>query len=179
MANLDILVNTYFFTNTQEYWLLFFNIVTNILSPELIIFFILLIIIYFLYKKNWAHATIAILSIGGGIGLSILIKDIVMRLRPANSFIIENGYSFPSNHAVAVTIFFILLIYFFARDIKSDMRRRLFTGLAVLLILLVAFSRVYLGVHWLSDVVAGMTLGMIWTFFLIGILDAQDRIKSQ
>ena len=59
------------------------------------------------------------------------------------------------------------MIYFFKNDIKNIMLRKLFIAVNVMLILLIGFSRVYLGVHWLSDVVAGFCLGLFLVLFLI------------
>ncbi len=167
MANLDVWVNLQFSSHATAHGLVFMNIVTDILSPTFLLFVSLVGIAYFLIKKQWRYATISILATGGGLVIGAFIKEIVIRARPITAFIVENDFSFPSGHAVAATIFFTLLIYFFARKIKHNILRELFIAGSVFLIILTAISRLYLGVHWLSDVVAGCAFGLFWTTLMI------------
>lgn len=167
MAALDVWINVFFTSHVTVHWLTFMNIVTDVFSPFVLSVIGLIGIIYFLIKKHWRYAVISALSMGGGLLINVFIKNIVMRARPLDAWIVETGYSFPSGHAVAVTIFFTLLIYIFARKIKNIIWREVFITLSVLMIFLVSLSRVYLGVHWLSDVVAGMAFGVFWTTLMI------------
>jgi undecaprenyl-diphosphatase len=84
-----------------------------------------------------------------------------------NSFVFEADYSFPSVHALMATVFFTLIIYIFISRIKSLVIRELAIAGAVVLILLVSVSRLYLGVHWLSDIVAGISFGLFWSTLMI------------
>lgn len=167
MANLDVWVNLFFSSHTTSFGLTFMNIVTDIFSPTLLLFVTLIGVVYFIIKKQWRYATISLLATGGGLVIGAFIKEIVERARPLDAFILETDFSFPSGHAVAVTIFFTLVIYFFARKIHSLVWRELFITGSVLLIILTAVSRLYLGVHWLSDVVAGCAFGLFWTTLMI------------
>ncbi|MEK7213867.1 MAG: bifunctional DedA family/phosphatase PAP2 family protein [Patescibacteria group bacterium] len=167
MATLDIWINIFFSSHITSYWLSFMNIISDIFSPSVLSVIALIGIIYFLIKKQWKYATISFLSISGGLIINTFIKNIVMRARPLDAWIIETGYSFPSSHTVAVTIFFTLIIYTFSRKIKNLIWREIFITLSILDIILVGFSRIYLGVHWFSDVVAGIALGVFWTTLII------------
>lgn len=167
MANLDVWVNIFFSSNITSHGLTFINIVTDILSPSFLLFVTLLGVIYFLIKKQWRYATISLLATGGGLIIVAFVKEVVTRARPLGTFLLETDFSFPSGHTVAATIFFTLLIYFFARKIKHVVWRELYIAGCVLLIVLAGVSRLYLGVHWLSDVVAGCALGIFWTTLII------------
>jgi undecaprenyl-diphosphatase len=178
MAGLDVWINVFFADHISSAGLVFMNIVTDILSPTFLSILMFIGFIYFLAKKRWRYATITIFSLGGGLILSALVKEIVMRARPLGEFILETGYSFPSGHAVMATIFFVLVIYIFSRKINSNIRRELFIVVAVLLIVLACVSRLYLGVHWASDVFAGIGLGVFWTTLMILVVRYVGMIVS-
>lgn len=118
-------------------------------------------------KKKWHQALLLWLAMGGGLAIEFLTKLIIHRVRPAFSLITENGYSFPSGHATMATIFFALILYSFREDFKQRIARTLFTAATIFVFVLVGFSRLYLGVHWFSDVLAGFSLGIFWLTFLI------------
>lgn len=85
------------------------------------------------------------------------------------------GYSMPSGHAVTAMVFYGLIMVFFVSKIKDKRYRVLTQVLLTILILLIAFSRVYLRVHFLSDVIAGLSMGMIAVTIIynikVGIFD--------
>ncbi len=170
LANLDVWINNFFYLHTSEFGIVFMKIITDIFSPAFLSLLTLIGIIYFFKKKQWRYAYISIFATGGGLVLGSLMKEIIMRARPISSLLLKTDFSFPSGHAMAVTIFFTLIIYFFARKIHSMLWRELFIVGSVLLIILTAISRLYLGVHWLSDVVAGIGFGLFWTTLMILIV---------
>lgn len=163
LTEIDVWMNLFFLSHAQNFLLSAMEIITNILSPISIVIVGFISIIYFIYKKNWQYSLITFLSISGGVAFGTTIKHLVLRVRPVDSFILETGYSFPSGHATMATIAFALIIYFYAREIKSLIKREIFVCIMVLLILLASFTRIYLGVHWFSDVIAGISLGLFLT----------------
>lgn len=167
LLELDIFVNNFFFNHSSEVFRDLMYVITNIFSPTFITGISFFLILYLIYKRNYYYSLISIFSLGGGYIFTFIIKNIVIRIRPENAFLIVKGYSFPSGHAVAATIFFTLLIYFFITKIKSMVIREILVVLCVLSIILTAFSRVYLGVHWLSDVLAGIGFGLFWVTSII------------
>ena len=83
----------------------------------------------------------------------------------------ETDFSFPSGHAVAaIAIFCTLMIYYFARHIKNRHWRDTFIVGNMFLVALVCAARVYLNVHWFSDVVAGTSFGIFWATISILIV---------
>jgi undecaprenyl-diphosphatase len=83
----------------------------------------------------------------------------------------EDSLSFPSGHALGSMAAFGLLAYLFSIGWANAAYRRLGIGLCVLLILLIGFSRMYLGVHYFTDVVAGYALGGAWLALAIALLE--------
>jgi undecaprenyl-diphosphatase len=141
--------------------------ITNIASP--INLFILSIILFgfLVYKRKWYHSLLLLSSMIGGLIFEFLTKIIIHRARPENALIEVSGYSFPSGHATIAIIFFSLLLYSFKDDIKNKTLRYIFIIGNILLFLLIGFSRIYLNVHWFSDVLAGFSLGLFWLTLLI------------
>ena len=118
--------------------------------------------------RRWADSLVVALS-GIPIGVGILLKDVIGRARPeyfiANS--VPNSFSFPSGHSLFAMLFGGLLIVLIEElTISTPIRRGMQTGL-VLLILGVGASRVYLGVHWPSDVVGGYLFGIVALLALV------------
>ena len=72
------------------------------------------------------------------------------------------GYSFPSGHAMGSTLVFGALIYIAFRTFKSRRARAFWAAVCIASVLAISFSRIYLGVHWISDIVAGIAAGTTW-----------------
>lgn len=141
--------------------------ITNVASPLNLFLFSLLLSVLFIARKKWYHAALLLTGMTGGMVIMEITKFIIGRERPLHFLIEAPGYAFPSGHATMATIFFALLLYAFKDDIKNTVLKTLFISSAILTFLLVGFSRVYLNVHWLSDVLAGFALGLFWLTLLI------------
>ena len=112
-------------------------------------------------------------AIGGSVFLNAFLKEWFGRPRPAPeraniellgwTFGYPDSFSFPSGHALLTTSIFFTLAYLVARLEGSRRMRRFTLALAFLMVTLVGLSRVYLGVHYLSDVVAGILAGLMWS----------------
>ena len=107
-----------------------------------------------------------VLSYVGGTILDFVVKDVVRRPRPefAARFLHYNSWSFPSGHSMGSLIGFAMLAYTIIR-VKPVKSRAAQIGIwagAFTMVVLVGYSRTYLAVHYLSDVVAGYTLGLLW-----------------
>ncbi|MFA5996697.1 MAG: phosphatase PAP2 family protein [Candidatus Paceibacterota bacterium] len=108
-----------------------------------------------------------IVTLLGALSCGYALKTLIARARPDGLIpsIIETTYSFPSGHAVAAMAFYGFIAFFLARHYREHTRK--IVVVTALLILSIGFSRLYLGVHFPSDVIAGFALGGIWLF--IGI----------
>jgi undecaprenyl-diphosphatase len=141
---------------------------------------VLLIVLFLLRRKELSFFLVGSLIIGELASISI--KDILARGRPDELLYIvsRSGYSFPSGHALAATIFYGFVGYSLVRLLKVRWQKDLVVILSAILILLIGFSRIVLGVHWLSDVVGGLLLGfglLSLAIFIFGLV--HDHIDWQ
>lgn len=124
----------------------------------------ILIIIYLAVRKRIDRLLCYVAAILGGNFLFLTLKMTIHRVRPISETSLINvaGWSFPSGHSVMSVIFYGMLSYFILRETQS-WRLRVFAALtALFVVFLIGFSRIYLQVHYLSDVVAGYAGGFFW-----------------
>ena len=122
--------------------------------------------------RRW-DASNLLLAAAGGQGVVYGLKALFHRARPEAVFA-SLGYSFPSGHAFAAVTLYGMLVYWLARG-QERPRAVGVWGAGILLILLIGFSRIYLGVHYASDVAAGFAAGLPW---LWGCLALPSRTQS-
>lgn len=109
--------------------------------------------------------------------LSVIFKNFIKRKRPLDSLIpIPSDYSFPSGHTMCSVAFYGFLIYLVNKHVKNKILKVVLNVLFVLSIVLVAFSRLYLGVHYLSDVIIGILLGILSLLMYINYVKKEDII---
>ncbi len=140
--------------------------ITDILSPISLSVFSIIFFGFLIYKKNLRYSNILLFGIVGGLIIRFLLKLAIQRARPENALIEASGYSFPSGHAMIAIIFFSLIIIFLKDYVKNKASRGIFAAIGIVLILLTGFSRLYLNVHWFSDIIAGFSLGAFWLALL-------------
>lgn len=141
-----------------------FEVITQIGSPVVWVL-MALVAIYLLYVREWALLWTWLAANLGGKVIEFVLKDTVHRRRPqyAAAFLHGHSYSFPSGHTMGSTICYLFIAYIIARRAKGTERvRRLLYAGAAILIATVAFSRLYLGVHYPSDVAGGFAAGLAW-----------------
>jgi membrane-associated phospholipid phosphatase len=121
-------------------------------------------------RRDWLGAAAIALGSACAAGLNFALKQIFHRGRPeyAVEFIPHQSWSFPSGHAMNSLVAYGIMLYLLFEHTHDSARRRLIIGVTATLILLVALSRVYLGVHYLSDVVAGWLAGGAWLIVCLG-----------
>ncbi|MDD4901282.1 MAG: bifunctional DedA family/phosphatase PAP2 family protein [Patescibacteria group bacterium] len=150
-------------------------LISDIFSPEVLFCLAVAAAIYFFLKRKRYAAGLFFLSATGSLISGMICKILVNRPRPVGGLVLETGSSFPSLHAAMAMTFFVLLWLFFLTKIPSGWLRRSLVFVDLILIIAVGFSRIYLKVHWFSDVVAGYALGLFWLTLLILIF----RIVAQ
>ncbi|GBE19640.1 MAG TPA: phosphatase PAP2 family protein [Candidatus Pacearchaeota archaeon] len=167
ITKLDVWLNA----KVVMFWNPFFNkimiFITNIASPSHLFALSLILFGILIYKKKWYYSLLLLFSMVGGLLFELLTKLIIQRARPENALIEVSGYSFPSGHATMAIIFFSLLLYSFKDDIKNSLLKKGFIIMNIFLFLIIGFSRVYLNVHWFSDIISGFALGLFWLTLLI------------
>ncbi len=167
VTNLDVWLNqqvTFLWSPSLNEVMIF---ITNVASPLNLSLLAVLLFVVLIIKKKWYFGLLLMVGMTGGVVLELLVKLLMQRERPINALIDVSGYSFPSGHATMATIFFLALIFSFKDDIQNKSLKVIFTVSLVSAFLLVGFSRVYLNVHWFSDVVAGFALGLFWLTLLV------------
>lgn len=120
-------------------------------------------------RRRWQWFTLWTVAIVGGVLLDETLKLAFRRARPqvASEFISSGSWSFPSGHAMNALVGYAMLAYLLRQHVSSA-RTRAFVALgAALLIVAVGLSRLYLGVHYLSDVIAGYLAGGAWVLACI------------
>lgn len=130
--------------------------------------------------RRWLELEGLALSVAGGAVLNFVLKNIFERARPdAFHVVAAAGYSFPSGHAMVSLCFYGMAAFLLARVIPS-WRWRYMLGVAIaILILAIGISRIYLGVHYPSDVVAGYTAGTMWLMFSISLFMWREQKRRQ
>lgn len=107
-----------------------------------------------------------------------ILKFIIRRPRPPRIQIVEeNGYSFPSGHAMISFAFYGFLIYLLYTNIKNKKIKYPLIVFLSLLILFIGISRIYLGVHYVTDVIGGFIFGLIYLILFIKYVYKNDKIK--
>ena len=133
-------------------------------SSEWIGVVLFLLVLLFVWKRWWPSLVTLIVAVPGGMLLNELVKVLVHRHRPFvdGPFVDWSGYSFASGHTIGATLLYGQLLLFVLPALKARQWRVLTVCSAALLIALVGFSRIALGAHFLTDVLAGILFGILW-----------------
>lgn len=151
-----------------------FEFLTYFANTETII--VLCLVLLFIPATRWFMGLPLTIFVAIGAGICHVIKNVVERARPDESFFVipEDGFSFPSGHTNGALVFYFFLGLLILRHLYAKRRPlagMISLGLCILLILGVAVSRLYLGVHYPSDVLASLCLG---SSLLIVLVTAYD-----
>jgi len=127
------------------------------------------VVVYFVWKKWWPSLVTLMVAVPGGMLLNEWVKVLVHRQRPFvdGPFVDWSGYSFASGHTIGATLLYGQLALFILPAMKARHWRRLTVASAALLIALVGFSRIALGAHFLTDVLAAIVFGVLWLAFCL------------
>ncbi len=133
------------------------------------------------WRKSWHRLLTWTLVMGGGILLNLALKALFHRPRPVfeNPFVTLSDYSFPSGHTMGATLFYGTLALFVILHVRRWRWRVLAPLVAFLMILLVAMTRIYLGAHFLSDVLAAMAAGAAWVSVCATAMETIRVAKGQ
>jgi membrane-associated phospholipid phosphatase len=115
--------------------------------------------------QQWREALFLAIATVGAAGFVAGLKRVIQRARPVDIYDGVAEYSFPSGHASMSIVLFGFLAFLLAVRADPWWRRGLYSG-SIVLVLLIGFSRIYLGAHWMSDVLAGFAFGLAWNSVL-------------
>ncbi|CCV04134.1 Phosphoesterase PA-phosphatase related protein [Mesorhizobium metallidurans STM 2683] len=138
--------------------------ITSLGSSSVLVLITAAVIVYLLLLRRWGTALLIFVAVAGGQALSTLLKAGIDRPRPdlVSHLVNETSLSFPSGHAMLSAVTYLTLGSLAARFLPDRTTKIFVLALAVLTTVLVGISRVYLGVHWPSDVLAGWCAGFAW-----------------
>ena len=142
----------------------FFTSMTIIGGPLGLAVILAIVALTLAIQRRWRWLIYLTVTAGGVALLNLELKRYFARARPVAAEMLRraNGYSFPSGHAMGSAVAFGALAYLAFRSIRSWPAKAAVMAFLYTLIASVALSRVYLGVHWISDVLAGVTVGTVW-----------------
>src|SRR5688572_26947279 len=154
----------------------FMLVITFLGKHDLLIPLNFVLIAFFIYRKErWFATRIAALSLSSLL-LMFMLKFFFQRNRPLQPVIDDvSGYSFPSGHALISVVFYGLFIHMIWHEVKTMWLRITLMTVLGILILLIAFSRIYLNVHYASDVIAGIAVGFIWLVLSLNIIHRIEK----
>ena len=144
----------------------------SIAGSQLVVVLGILVGLLLAVRRQWHDLLVLVVVIGGEELLNTVFKFSFHRLRPVFTDPLTTGlgYSFPSGHAMGSIVFYGLIAYWLMRNSKRLLERVLIFLTALLIVLIIGFSRIYLGVHYPSDVLGGYIAGLSWlTFSLSGL----------
>ena len=161
-------------TNFNTSVLLFFTFLGNY---QFLITGNLLLIFYFLVIKKHRWFAVKVPAIAfSSLALMVSLKSFFARPRPLTPLLDPAvGLSFPSGHAMSSVTFYGLLIYIVYHYIESKALKISLSAGLVILILLIGFSRIYIRVHYLTDVIAGYSIGILWLVCAIKLLNLIEK----
>jgi membrane-associated phospholipid phosphatase len=139
------------------------------------------IFVYFLFirRHHWYSLRIPVVAVGS-ISLNLILKWLFNRPRPALEHLTAvSGLSFPSGHAMMSFSFYGLIIYLVFENVKRKSLRYLICLMLFVLMHLIGLSRVYLHVHYASDVLAGFAMGTIWLIICLFILKKIENYSGR
>lgn len=149
-------------------------VVTHLHSTVAISVYAAIAAVFLCARRRWRALATLVVCVAGGLVLNVLMKLAFHRARPVfdDPLLTLSSYSFPSGHVAASTIFYGLAVAWgFSRTRNASLRSLAVIG-AALAVATVAFSRMYLGVHYLSDVVAAFAEGIGWLALCLSALAA-------
>jgi undecaprenyl-diphosphatase len=156
-------------TPTLTRWML---LVTNLHSTVAVSCYAGIVAAVLAWRRKWRRLATVFVCVGGGLLLNVLMKLAFHRARPVleDPLLTLSSYSFPSGHVAGSTIAYGLLVAWVFGRTRRPLWRVLAVVGAAAAIALVAFTRMYLGVHYLSDVVAAFAEGVAWLALCLSAL---------
>lgn len=165
----DFLITDYLTSLRDPAGAKLFSAVTSLASWQVIVGLAVLAAVILWIGKKKKEICYLWLALSAGAILNYFIKALIQRARPPNPVYLESSFSFPSGHALTAMIFYGLITYFISNGLKKRTQKISAIMIGLFIISAVGFSRLYLGVHYLSDVLAGYLLGFLILLIILFI----------
>lgn len=153
-------------------------VITEIGSTIGVIIVLITSLISFVKTKKISDFKYVLINTIIGVLLMKGIKEIVRRVRPSWKWIKEGGYSYPSGHTISAVLLYGTLLLIVSKNVQGKLRKPLIAFLSIMMIL-IPISRIYFGVHYLTDVLASVILGFIILIITSIIMDKEYYIRDK
>ena len=160
----DLQVSVWLHTHNNPVFMAFLYAITQLHSPVGTTVLAVLLAIW-LWRVGHRYWTLSLaLAVPGGMLMNTIVKELVHRARPTwdDPILTLSSASFPSGHTAGATLFYGFIAAFLVWNIKGPWSRAVAVIGCTLMVALVGFSRIYLGVHYLSDVLAAISMSLVW-----------------
>lgn len=176
LKDFDILIYDFIHSFKSSFLTNVFKTITFFGSGPFLI--VVSIFLFFLFK-NKKYGVFSLLNLGFIVFLNQVLKLLFSRPRPSEwMMIFESGYSFPSGHAMVSMAFYGMIIFLIWRTNLKESYKKLWTIILGILVILIGISRVYLGVHYASDIVAGFMLSLSYLIIANSLLSYYLKKKN-
>ncbi len=135
------------------------------------------VVIFLLLSRQWKSTLFVVVSVVGGLAISLILKDYFDRPRP--DLVPHNSHtmtpSFPSGHSANAAVAYLTMAVLLAKLVTGHWMKAYIFAIGLLIPTLVGLSRIFLGVHWPTDVAAGWLLGLAWGLIVWGVATFLQR----
>ena len=159
----------------------FMLFITYLAQGEIITIAVIFSLIILFLLRRWSYLRSLLVFVIGGELFVWIIKNIIDRPRPplAEALVTETSYSFPSGHSFIAVAFYGLIVFFLFDSLKKKSLKIISLILGIILVILIGASRIYLGAHWPSDVLASYTSGLAWLTIIITITHIKKKFHPK
>ena len=138
--------------------------------------FIVIVLLTFLLIKNKSYSFYMFVNLLWVYVVSVIFKNVIMRERPVISLIEKpSDFSFPSGHTMCSIAFYGFVVYLLLKNVKNYFLKWLIIFIFAMLVIFIGISRIYLNVHYFTDVIAGLILGLICLLMIINIYIKNEK----
>lgn len=150
------------------------KVISFIGSGSFLIGAVLLVIVYNFIKKNYYISKLLLASTLGSYIVNFILKFLINRRRPIEFFLVEqSGLSFPSGHSMVAASMYLTIAYILSEKYKE--KKTTIYLISTIIILLMGISRLFLGVHWPTDVIAGFIMGYLFYRLIITFIKSPSK----
>lgn len=155
-------------------------LITHLGKWKVVFIAVFLVCIFLILSKRWLYLKALLTSVLGGEFFVWIIKELVHRARPniIQPLLTETDYSLPSGHSVIAFSFYALIIYLLYKNAKTRRLKTLFFVFGAILVPAIGFSRIYLGMHWPTDILISFAGGALWLLMIIKTFRLQSEASS-
>ncbi len=177
LTEVDLLVANWFGANSTPVVTAAMRLLSRLHGPIAMTAMVCGLALFLAWRRKWYWSMTFLIAVPGGMLLNTVIKEIIHRPRPHFSDLVLTltTYSFPSGHAAAATLFYGFLATYVIVHLRAWRWRVLVALIALFVIVAIGLSRIYLRVHYLSDVLGGMTEGIAWLALCLTAMNTLRR----